>query len=105
MKYIAIFDDASIADFRRDETDKLTLVMYGEAGATRYVKLKPVIRPTVTLETGESVYITQGHMDALIKYEKDEFTKEVIERMNKSLDFIQQNEDLWKRGKKDGTNT
>ena len=99
MKYMAIFDDASIADFRKDENDVLTLIVYGEAGATRKVKLKPVISPTVTIETGESVYITKGHIDAMIKYERDQALKEEVERLNKSLDFIQQHEDFFRRGK------
>ena len=84
MKYIAIFDDSLLSNFRLDDCG-LTLVLTDKAGLTRAVILKPVIKPTITLNNGESVYLTQGHIDAMIDYEKKETTKSFIEEFNKKF--------------------
>lgn len=47
MKYIAIFDDSMLSNFRLDDGG-LTLVMTDKKGFNRAVSLKPVIRPTLT---------------------------------------------------------
>lgn len=44
-------------------------------------------RPFVCIE-GKIVYITQGHIDALIKYEEDKMTKEFVEDFMKTLDDV-----------------
>ena len=76
MKYLAIFDDEFLQNFRQDG---LTLVLNDEAGATRGVQLKPLIRPVVINEkSGESVYITDGHIKALQDYEAGEEIKKII---------------------------
>lgn len=100
MKYMAIFDDAMLSYFRRDDADKLTLVMHDEAGAARAVRLKPIIRPTVTIETGESVYITQGHIDAMVEFEQGEGIKEATARLNQ-IDWQQLIEEQEARNEED----
>lgn len=84
MKYIAIFDDSMLSNFRLDDGG-LTLVMTDKNGFNRAVSLKPVIRPTLTLDDGVSLYLTQGHIDAMIEYEKKEATKSFIEEFNKKF--------------------
>lgn len=37
---------------------------------------------------GEKVYITQGHIDALLEYERNQTIKEIVERMTKSFDDV-----------------
>jgi hypothetical protein len=51
-------------------------------------------RPFVMIE-GKVIYITQGHIDALLEYEKKELSKEAVDRL---IDFIA------KEDKKDGRN-
>ena len=77
MKYIAIFDEEVLSHFRCD--NGLTLVLNDESGFTRVVHLKPIVRPTVTREDGESVYITQGHIDAMLAYEQKEHLSRITE--------------------------
>lgn len=84
MKYIAIFDDDILSNFRLDDGG-LTLVMTDKEGFNRAVSLKPVIRPTLTLDDGVSLYLTQGHIDAMIEYEKKETVREVIDEFTKGF--------------------
>ena len=77
MKYIAVVDDDFISNFRTDDNG-LTLVLNDEKGFTRAVRLKPIVKPTVVREDGESVYITQGHIDSMLDYEQRERISRVI---------------------------
>lgn len=92
MKYIAIFDDSMLSNFRLDDGG-LTLVMQDKRGYERAVVLKPIIRPvlTVTEDCGgnatSSVYLTEGHINAMKNYEAIKTIKEVLDKkMNKEAD-------------------
>lgn len=83
MKYLAIFDDEFLWNFRKDG---LTLVLKDKAGATRGVQLKPLIRPVVINEkSGESVYITDGHIKAMLNYEEKETLKKIMDQIYTDL--------------------
>ena len=85
MKYIAVFDDDFLQNFRRDDPDQLTLVLTGLRGDTRAVRIKPVIRPVCTVENGESVYLSKGHIDALLAYEKKQAVEEFVAKFKEGL--------------------
>ena len=85
MKYLAIIDEAFLSNFRLDDGG-LTLVVKDKNNCTRAMPLKPIGKPVITLPTGDSVYITQGHIDAMLEYEKQEQIKEVIEQMQQNWD-------------------
>lgn len=89
MKYIAVFDDGSLKNFRLDDGG-LTLVMHDESMATRAVRLFPIQCNVLTSVDGQSVYITQGHIDAMLEYELNE----VLKRMTFSPDSFDQE---WKK--------
>lgn len=80
MKYIAIFDDDILCNFRRDDNG-LTLVLNDMHGFTRAVGLKPIGKPLVVNTDGESVYITEGHIKALTDYEAEQTTKEMFAKI------------------------
>lgn len=84
MKYIAIFDDEFLKNFRLDDGG-LTLVMYDEAMATRAVKLFPIQCNTFTTVDGRSVYLNQGYVDAMIEYERNEAIKRIITKLEGSI--------------------
>lgn len=84
MKYLAVFDDGFLSNFRLDDCG-LTLVLTDKCGATRAVALKPVQRPVLTVESGESIYLTQAHIDALIEYERQVTTAEVVRDINNRI--------------------
>lgn len=92
MKYIAIFDDSMLSNFRLDDEDRLTLVLTDKDNFTRAVRLKPIIRPvlTVTEDCGgsatSSVYLTDGHINTLKKYDEIKTMKEVLDNMMEEVD-------------------
>lgn len=93
MKYIAIFDDTMLSNFRLDDEDRLTLVLTDKNSCTRAVRLKPIIRPvlTVTEDCGgsatNSIYLTEEHIDAMKKYEEIKTIKEVLDKSILDLGF------------------
>ena len=84
MKFLAIIDEAFLANFRTDDGG-LTLVVYDKYDASRAIPLKPLQRPVLTITNGESVYLTQAHIDALIEYERQVTTAEAIRDINNRI--------------------
>lgn len=84
MKYIAVFDDEFLSNFRLDDNG-LTLVMKDKRRYDRAVRLKPLIRNVLTLEHGESIYLTEDHIDCLLKFEKEQTEKEIFDNFIESL--------------------
>ena len=82
MKYLIVVDDSFISNFRRDDEDKLTLVMADMNGGSRAVRMKPIIRPVVTFEIGESYYLSEGYIQAMLKYEEMAAIKRYIDENN-----------------------
>lgn len=84
MKYIAVFDDSMLSNFRFDDNDRLTLVLTDKRGFTRAVRIKPIILPvlTVTEDCGgnatNSIYLTEGYINAMKDYEARETIKEIF---------------------------
>ena len=84
MKYLAIVDDDLLKYFRVDDNG-LTLVAQDMGGGNRGIPLKPLIRPVLTNTEGESIYLTQAHIDALIEYERQVTTAEVLREINNRI--------------------
>lgn len=84
MKYIAIFDDESLKNFRLDDGG-LTLVMHDKVMATRAVKLFPIKQNTFTTVDGRSVYLNQGYIDAMVEYERNEAIKRIITKLEGNI--------------------
>lgn len=80
MKYIAIIDEQILNNFRLDDNGKI-LVLTDTNNCTRAVEIKPIAKTMVVLKDGESAYITQGHIDAMVEYEQ----KQQIESIQKDL--------------------
>ena len=85
MKYIAIVDDMFLFDFERKGTDTLTLIVGDKKGNNKKVRLKPVIKPTLTLEDGQSFYITEEHIQAMREYEEMAMIKKTLDEMGGKL--------------------
>ena len=77
MKYIAVVDDDFISNFRTDDNG-LVLVLNDRRGFERGVKLKPLVKPVLTNDAGDSLYLTQGHIKAFLDYEQYERYKQMI---------------------------
>ena len=85
MKFIISVDDNFISNFRRDDEDRLTLVVTDKNGLTRAVRLKPLQKPVLTFPNGESIYLNQEHIDALLEYEKRVSIAEAVRRINEGI--------------------
>ena len=79
MKYIAIVDDDALVDIR-----ELKIVVVTPKGC-QDVNIKPVIRPTLTLEDGQSVYLTEGHIQAMREYEENATMKRIVDEINENF--------------------
>ena len=88
MKYMVILDESQFKDFNINTTKPFAIHLTDKNGEDRLLSYRPIIKPMVVIPTGESVYITQGHIDALTEYECNEQIKELCERMNHSIDGI-----------------
>lgn len=88
MKYLAIFDDDMLSNFRLDDGG-LTLVLKDKTECTRAVELKPieVDRPTLIYK-GQVVYLTDEHIQAMAELEKEQMKKEVLKQLKKTIDGL-----------------
>lgn len=84
MKYIAVFDDEFLSNFRLYD-NRLTLVMGDKQGYNRAVRLKPLMRNVLTTEHGESIYLTQDHIDCLLKFDREQMIKKMCDNFIGSL--------------------
>ena len=75
MKYIAILDDNFISNFRLDD---FVVVVNDKRGYKRGIPLKMLKHPIIVNEDGEAVYLTQGHIDALLEYEDKQRQERVM---------------------------
>ena len=85
MKYLTIVDDEFLSYFRLDDDGK-TLVVTDLGGCGRAMELQRLQLPVVTFPNGENVYLTQGHLDALLEYEQRVSMAEAIRHVNESID-------------------
>jgi hypothetical protein len=84
MKYIAVFDDDFLSNFRLDDGG-LTLVLDDKNGFSRATQLKPLQRNVLTTTEGQSVYLLQKHIDCLIEMERKEMMENAIKDMENSI--------------------
>lgn len=87
MKYIAIFDDDFLSNFRLDDNG-LTLVLTDKDNCTRATRLTPLQRPVLTVENGKNIFITPDHIQALIEFERKKMFDEIIKDINKNFDEL-----------------
>lgn len=92
MKYLAIVDDGFLENFRLDDNG-LTLVVQDKAGAERGVRLKPLkTNVFVKADDGQSAYLTQGHVDAMLDYEHKMALSRLEKFWDETMELVVQNE-------------
>lgn len=69
MKHILMIDDEMLTNFRVEDSGT-TLITYDKRGFERGFKLFPLAKPVVVNTEGMALYLTQGHIDTLLDYEK-----------------------------------
>ena len=82
MKYMAVIDDNFLSNFRVDMSrigsKPLVLVVKDERGFERGLELKPIGKEMIVTPDGESMYITQKHIDAMIEMERKEMYQDAV---------------------------
>lgn len=74
MKYIAVFNDEFLSDFRVDtgypSQPGLILIVKDKYGCLRGIRIKPLARELLVTKDGDSVYLKQSQIDCLIEMER-----------------------------------
>lgn len=82
MKYMAVIDDNFLSNFRVDMSrigiKPLVLVVKDERGYERGIELKPIGKEMIVTPDGESMYLTQKHIDAMIEMERKEMYQDAV---------------------------
>lgn len=92
MKYLAIVDDDFLENFRLDDNG-LTLVVQDRVGAERGVRLKPLkANVFVKANDGQSVYLTRGHVEAMMDYENKMALSRFKKIWDETMELVVQNE-------------
>lgn len=75
MKFIAVIDyDLIDKEFN-------TVCIRDKEGNLHDIDAKPLITHMIVTEEGESLYLTQGHIDAMLKYEELVGIKKAIDNI------------------------
>ena len=85
MKYLLIVDDQYVKKYD-NSTPYVTAVL--EDYLTIKLIVTPLQREMLVMPNGASAYLTQGHIDAMMEYEREQHIKEIVDKMNHSLDGI-----------------
>ena len=88
MRYLLILDESQYNDFEKVDGNLLEIYAIDQNGNKRLLDLRPIQREMVVMPNGASAYITQGHIDAMMEYEREQHIKEICDRMNHNLDGI-----------------
>lgn len=80
MKYFAVFDDDFISHFKTGTGDKFGSVLFinDKYGLERGIEFKPLNKPVFINDAGDSLYLTQGHIQAFLDYEQYERYKYIL---------------------------
>lgn len=88
MRYLLILEEYQYNDFQKVDGNPLEIYARDATGIKRIFDLRPIQREMVVTPNGASVYITQGHIDAMMEYEREQHIKEICDKMNHNLDGI-----------------
>ena len=88
MKYLIVISDIQLNDFQKVDGNPLEIKVADKDGSYHILDARPIQREMLVMPNGGSAYITQGHVDAMMKYEHEQHIKEIVDKMNHNLDGI-----------------
>lgn len=88
MRYLLILEECQYNDFEKVNGNPREIYAIDANGSKRVFGVKPIQREMVVMPNGASAYITQGHIDAMMKYEREQQIKEICDRFNRNFDGI-----------------
>lgn len=88
MRYLLVLEEHQYNDLQKVDGNPLEITVTDKNGKNQILDLRPVCREMVVMPNGASAYITQGHIDAMMVYEREQHIKEICDRMKHNLDDI-----------------
>ena len=88
MRYLLIIDESQYSDFEKVDGNLLEIYAVDQNGNKRMFDVRPIQREMLVTPNGASAYLTQGHINAMMEYEREQHIKEIVDKMNHSLDGI-----------------
>lgn len=82
-----MIDDEILPYFRTDDNGT-TLVLCDKRGFERGFKLVPLAKPIVADSDGRAMYLTQGHIDTLLDYEREKTFEQIIDSFSFDIDYF-----------------
>ena len=83
MKYIAVFDEEELTNDLRHEFNRYALTAKFN---NRVKRLIPVVTSMIINGEGTTAYLTQGHIDCLTEYERQQMMQEMMDRLKESME-------------------
>ena len=88
MRYLLILEESQYNDFQKVDGNLLEIYIKDKDGNDHLFDVRPIQREMVVMPNGASAYLTKGHIDAMLEYEREQHIKEICDRMNHSFDGI-----------------
>lgn len=86
MRYLLILEEYQYNDFQKVDGNPLEIYARDKTGIKRIFEVKPIQREMLVVPTGDSIYLTQGHIDAMLEFERVQHIKEICNRMNPKIE-------------------
>ena len=88
MRYLIILEEYQYNDFQKVDGNPLEIYARDATGIKRIFDVRPIQREMLVMPNGASAYLTQGHIEAMMVYEREQHIKEICDRMKHNLDGI-----------------
>jgi len=87
MKYIAVIDGDKMDGYSGFSEEKPRIYVH-RGQRSNEIACFPIQRPLVIFENGVAAILTQGHIDALLTYEREQALKRMCESMKNNLEEV-----------------
>jgi hypothetical protein len=88
MQYLIVLNETLYNYFEKVDGSPLEIKAADKDGVYHLLDLRPIQREMLVTPNGACAYLTQGHIDALMEYEREQHIKEICDRINHGLDGI-----------------
>ena len=90
MKYIAVIDGDKMDGYSGFSEEKPRVYVH-RGQRSNEIACFPIQRPLVIFENGAAAILTQGHIDALLTYEREQTLKQICESIRNNLEEVNAN--------------
>jgi len=90
MKYIAVIDGNEMDGYSGFSEEKPRIYVH-RGQKMNEIACFPIQKPLVVFENGAACFVNQGHIDALLTYEREQTFKQICESIKNNLDEVNAN--------------